>query len=131
MLLRQIKSLKAEGPVGIYTATERATVKVPNRPLDCERITASTALETRGTADFEASGKVRLLHAADDGILDVLAALRRIAERNSAEVERVVRGYYKLTAAGSARGDRVMRVGLYRREHLIKTIPRYLQSWAS
>ena len=31
---------------------------------------------------------------ADDGILDVLTALRRIAERNVAEVERVVRSYF-------------------------------------
>jgi rhodanese-related sulfurtransferase len=31
---------------------------------------------------------------ANDGILDVLAALRRIAERNLAEVERVVRSYF-------------------------------------
>jgi len=30
----------------------------------------------------------------DDGILDVLTALRRIAERNVAEVERVVRSYF-------------------------------------
>jgi ArsR family transcriptional regulator len=31
---------------------------------------------------------------ADDGILDVLTVLRRIAERNVAEVERVVRSYF-------------------------------------
>lgn len=31
---------------------------------------------------------------ADGGILDVLTALRRIAERNVAEVERVVRSYF-------------------------------------
>lgn len=31
---------------------------------------------------------------ADDAVLDVLASLRRVAERNLAEVEQVVRGYF-------------------------------------
>jgi ArsR family transcriptional regulator len=31
---------------------------------------------------------------ADDAVLDLLASLRRIAERQSAEVERLVRGYF-------------------------------------
>ena len=39
-------------------------------------------------------GKFIYYILADDGILDVLTALRRIAERNVAEVERVVRSYF-------------------------------------
>ncbi|MEK4031988.1 metalloregulator ArsR/SmtB family transcription factor [Methylocystis sp. IM3] len=39
-------------------------------------------------------GKFVYYRLADDGVLDVLAALRRIAERNVAEVERIVRSYF-------------------------------------
>jgi rhodanese-related sulfurtransferase len=40
-------------------------------------------------------GKYVLHRLADDAVLELLASLRRIAERNSAEVERVVRGYFQ------------------------------------
>ena len=39
-------------------------------------------------------GKFVFYRLADDAVLDLLAALRRIAERNVAEVERVVRSYF-------------------------------------
>jgi ArsR family transcriptional regulator len=39
-------------------------------------------------------GKFVHCRLADDAVLDFLGALRRIAERNSAEVERVMRGYF-------------------------------------
>src|SRR5258708_9167305 len=39
-------------------------------------------------------GKFVFYRLADESVLDLLAALRRIAERNSAEVERVIRTYF-------------------------------------
>jgi len=39
-------------------------------------------------------GKFVYYRLVDDSILDLLAALRRIAERNVAEVERVIRSYF-------------------------------------
>ena len=39
-------------------------------------------------------GKFVYYRLVDDAVLDLLAALRRIAERNSAEVERVIRTYF-------------------------------------
>lgn len=39
-------------------------------------------------------GKYVFYRLADDAVLDCLAALRRVAERRSAEVERVVRSYF-------------------------------------
>lgn len=39
-------------------------------------------------------GKFVHYRLADDAVLDLLAALRRIAERNVAEVERIVRSYF-------------------------------------
>src|SRR5919109_4160133 len=40
------------------------------------------------------AGKFVYYRLADDAVLELLAALRRIAERNVAEVERVVRSYF-------------------------------------
>ena len=39
-------------------------------------------------------GKFVFYRLADDAVLDLVAALRRVAERQSAEVERVVRSYF-------------------------------------
>ena len=39
-------------------------------------------------------GKFVYYRLVDDSILDLLAALRRIAEQNVAEVERVIRSYF-------------------------------------
>jgi ArsR family transcriptional regulator len=40
-------------------------------------------------------GKFVFYHLADDSVLSLLAALRTIAERNLAEVERIVRSYFE------------------------------------
>ena len=39
-------------------------------------------------------GKFVFYRLADDAVLDLVAALRRVAETQSAEVERVVRSYF-------------------------------------
>ena len=51
-------------------------------------------LRRAGLLKSRRQGKFVYYTLADDGILDVLTALRRIAERNVAEVERVVRSYF-------------------------------------
>jgi rhodanese-related sulfurtransferase/DNA-binding transcriptional ArsR family regulator len=51
-------------------------------------------LRRAGLLTAKRQGKFVHYTLADDGILDVLTALRRIAERNIAEVDRVVRGYF-------------------------------------
>jgi rhodanese-related sulfurtransferase/DNA-binding transcriptional ArsR family regulator len=51
-------------------------------------------LKRAGLLKSRRQGKFVYYALADDGILDVLGALRRIAERNVAEVERVVRSYF-------------------------------------
>lgn len=51
-------------------------------------------LRRTGLLTARRQGKFVYYTLADDGILDVLAALRRIAERNNAEVDRVVRSYF-------------------------------------
>jgi rhodanese-related sulfurtransferase len=47
-----------------------------------------------GIVSARRDGKFIYYRLADDGVLDLLAALRRIAERNVAEVERIVRSYF-------------------------------------
>ena len=51
-------------------------------------------LKRAGLLKSRRQGKFVYYALADDGILEVLGALRRIAERNVAEVERVVRSYF-------------------------------------
>jgi rhodanese-related sulfurtransferase/DNA-binding transcriptional ArsR family regulator len=58
---------------------------------------ASQHLQQMRRAGLVASrrdGKFVYYQLADDSVLDVLAALRRVAERNVAEVEQVVRSYF-------------------------------------
>ncbi|WP_424361408.1 ArsR/SmtB family transcription factor [Methylocystis parvus] len=47
-----------------------------------------------GLVGARREGKFVYYRLADDGVLDLLAALRKIAERNVAEVERIVRSYF-------------------------------------
>jgi len=47
-----------------------------------------------GIISARRDGKFVFYRLVDESVLDLLAALRRIAERNSAEVERVVRTYF-------------------------------------
>ena len=44
--------------------------------------------------DARRAGKFVLYGLADDTVLELLAALRRVAERNVAAVDRIVRGYF-------------------------------------
>jgi rhodanese-related sulfurtransferase len=61
---------------------------VPNASQHLQHLRRAGLLKSRR------QGKFVYYTLSDDGILDVLAALRRIAERNVAEVERVVRSYF-------------------------------------
>jgi ArsR family transcriptional regulator len=47
-----------------------------------------------GLVKARREGKFVFYRLADDSVLDLLASLRRVAEQQSAEVERVVRGYF-------------------------------------
>jgi rhodanese-related sulfurtransferase/DNA-binding transcriptional ArsR family regulator len=51
-------------------------------------------MRSAGLIAARREGKFVFYHLRDDTVLDLLASLRGIAERNLAEVERVVRGYF-------------------------------------
>ena len=48
-----------------------------------------------GMVSTRRHGKFVYYRLVDDAVLGLLAALRRIAERNLAEVERIVRSYFE------------------------------------
>jgi len=66
----------------------------------CIRVSIANAsqhlqqLRRAGLVASRRRGRFVFYRLADDAVLDLLASLRRIAERQSAEVERLVRGYF-------------------------------------
>jgi len=78
----------AQGERSVEVLAQKAGLSIAN---------ASQHLQQMRRAGLVASrrdGKFVYYQLADDSVLDVLAALRRVAERNVAEVEQVVRSYF-------------------------------------
>jgi rhodanese-related sulfurtransferase/DNA-binding transcriptional ArsR family regulator len=78
----------AQGERTVEVLAERTHLSVANASQHLQQLRRAGLLKSRR------QGKFVYYTLADDGILDVLTALRRIAERNVAEVERVVRSYF-------------------------------------
>jgi rhodanese-related sulfurtransferase/DNA-binding HxlR family transcriptional regulator len=78
----------AQGERAVEVLAQRTGLSTANASQHLQRLRRAGLLKTRR------QGKFVYYTLADDGILDVLSALRRIAERNIAEVERVVRSYF-------------------------------------
>lgn len=78
----------AQGERNVEVLANRIRVSIAN---------ASQHLQQMRRAGLVASrreGKFMFYRLTDDAVLNLLASLRQIAERNLAEVERVVRGYF-------------------------------------
>jgi ArsR family transcriptional regulator len=84
----ELLELLAQGERIVEVLAEETGLSVANTSQHLQHLRRTGLLKSRR------QGKFVHYALADDGILDVLAALRRIAERNVAEVERVVRSYY-------------------------------------
>jgi rhodanese-related sulfurtransferase/DNA-binding HxlR family transcriptional regulator len=81
----------AQGERAVEVLAQRTRLSVANASQHLQHLRRAGLVKSRR------QGKFVYYTLADDGILDVLSALRRIAERNIAEVKRVVRSYfYKL-----------------------------------
>lgn len=78
----------AQGERSVEVLADRTGLSIANASQHLQHMRRAGLLATRR------QGKFIYYALADDGILDVLAALRRIAERNVAEVDRVVRSYF-------------------------------------
>src|SRR4029079_14344752 len=75
----------AQGERTVEVLAKRTGLSIPNASQHLQNLRRAGLLRSRR------QGKFVYYARADDGILDVLTALRRVAERNIAEVERVVR----------------------------------------
>ena len=84
----ELLELVAQGERTVEALASRTGLSIANASQHLQHLRRAGLLTSRR------QGKFVYYTLADDGILDALAALRRIAERNSAEVERVVRSYY-------------------------------------
>jgi rhodanese-related sulfurtransferase/DNA-binding transcriptional ArsR family regulator len=78
----------AQGERSVEVLADRTGLSVANASQHLQQ------MRRAGTVASRRDGKFVFYRLAEDAVLDLLAALRRIAERNLAEVERVVRGYF-------------------------------------
>lgn len=83
-LLEQI----AQGERSVEVLAERTGLSIANASQHLQQMRRSGMVATRR------EGKFVRYRLADDAVLDLLAWLRRLAERNNAEVERLIRGYF-------------------------------------
>lgn len=83
-LLQQL----AQGEQSVETLARKTGLTVANTSQHLQH------LRRAGLVAARRDGTFIYYRLADDSVLDVLAALRRVAERNLAEVEQVVRGYF-------------------------------------
>ena len=78
----------AQGERSVEVLASRIRVSIANASQHLQQ------LRRAGLVASRRQGKFVFYRLADDAVLDLLASLRRIAERQSAEVERLVRGYF-------------------------------------
>jgi ArsR family transcriptional regulator len=78
----------AQGERTVEVLAQRTGLSTANASQHLQQMRRAGMLTTRR------DGKFVYYRLVDDAVLDLLAALRRIAERNSAEVERVIRTYF-------------------------------------
>src|SRR6516165_7361146 len=84
----ELLELLAQGERTVEVLAEQTGLSVANASQHLQQLRRAGLLKSRR------QGKFVNYALTDDSILDVLGALRRIAKRNVAEVERVVRSYY-------------------------------------
>jgi len=79
----------AQGERSVEVLAERTGLSVGNASQHVQQ------LRRAGLVAARRAGRFVFCRLADEGVLDLLASLRRIAERNVADVERVVRSYFR------------------------------------
>jgi rhodanese-related sulfurtransferase/DNA-binding transcriptional ArsR family regulator len=78
----------AQGERSVEVVADRTGLSIANASQHLQQ------MRRAGLVTNRRDGKYVYYRLADDAVLDLTAALRRIAERNLAEVERVVRSYF-------------------------------------
>ena len=78
----------AQGERRVEILAERTGLSIANTSQHLQQMRRGGLIAARR------DGKFVFYRLADESVIDLLAALRRIAERNNAEVERVIRTYF-------------------------------------
>lgn len=78
----------AQGERSVEVLAQKTGLSIANASQHLQQ------MRRAGLVASKRDGKFVYYCLADDAVLDVLAALRRVAERNMAEVEKVVRSYF-------------------------------------
>lgn len=78
----------AQGERGVEALSERVGLSIANGSQHLQQ------LRRAGLVASRRDGKFVLYRLADDTVLSLLSELRQVAERNVAEVDRIVRGYF-------------------------------------
>lgn len=78
----------AQGERSVEMLADRTGLSIANASQHLQQMLRTGVVTNRR------DGKFVYYRLTDDAVLDVLAALRRVAERNIAEVERLVRSYF-------------------------------------
>jgi rhodanese-related sulfurtransferase/DNA-binding transcriptional ArsR family regulator len=78
----------AQGVRSVEVVAERTGLSVANTSQHLQQ------MRRAGIVAARREGKFIFYRLADEAVLDLVSALRRIAERNIAEVERVIRSYF-------------------------------------
>jgi rhodanese-related sulfurtransferase/DNA-binding transcriptional ArsR family regulator len=84
----ELLELLAQGERSVEALAGKAGLSIANTSQHLQQ------MRRAGIVSGRREGKFVFYQLADDAVLDLLAALRRLAERNSAEVERVIRNYF-------------------------------------
>jgi rhodanese-related sulfurtransferase len=79
----------AQGERSVEVLADRAGLSIANASQHLQQ------MRKAGIVAARRAGKFVFYRLADESVLDLPAALRRIAERNSAEVERLIRSYFQ------------------------------------
>lgn len=78
----------AQGPRSVEALSTKVGLPIANTSQHLQN------LRRAGLVSAEREGKFVNYRLADDAVLELLASLRTVAERNLAEVDRIVRGYF-------------------------------------
>jgi len=97
----------AQGERGVEALSERAGLSIANTSQHLQQ------LRRAGLVASRRDGKFVFYRLADETVLKLLSSLRQVAERNVAEVDRIVRGYF----AGRDNMEPVSREELFERMH--------------
>src|SRR5258707_2972937 len=78
----------AQGERSVEVLADRVRISIANASQHLQH------MRRAGLVAANRQGKFVFYRLADEAVLELLASVRRIAERQSAEVERVVRSYF-------------------------------------